>query len=523
MNLTAGLTFVSAILGSLFVYHITENWQFDDAYIYYRYASNIRQLGCYCYNPGEVHNGTTSPLWTLSLSILSPSPQMIPDTARIVSYVLLGLTGWICAMLFASAGFWLSGVAVLAAMIFSSHFVSYVGMESTLFICCATGTIYLFQRKSEFWSNILAGFTVLARPEGIILWILANLIWYPKTWSSGFRRIGAFLLPVSPWLLYEELHFGSLFPQTFTVKLAQGVSGMWPTFSNGLIHWIGSYISYNFPLIIILLWGSVTLAVNVRRYQAMGAFVFWGILLSIAYHILGVPNYHWYYAPLDVCIVIITWIGVTEGAAGSRVHRIGLLLILAGGIGTQLILYQLYHCPIPRDARLWGPGIVSVMLLTGSIWSKLNSRFFLYARILALSSVFLIPQWNKFWIASHADMGVREEAYKQAGIAINEMTSKNATLCCFEVGVLGYFSERTIIDPLGLVTPDIAHYTYKSDFESLLRNHHPDYILLHQPLWEFEKLLIDSEYFRQRYHWIDTFRFPGYSDLELWQKESHSP
>ena len=79
--------------------------------------------------------------------------------------------------------------------------------------------------------------------------------------------------------------------------------------------------------------------------------------------------------------------------------------------------------------------------------------------------------------------------YKEIGIWLSENTPKDASVAVVEIGTVGWYSQRRIIDVLGLVTKDVSSYVASGDFDSWIQFFPPDYILVHEPLWEFERVI----------------------------------
>lgn len=55
-----------------------------------------------------------------------------------------------------------------------------------------------------------------------------------------------------------------------------------------------------------------------------------------------------------------------------------------------------------------------------------------------------------------------------------------------EIGIIGWYSNRPIIDILGLVSPLNARFIGERKFEEWLKHYSPDLILIHDPPWPHE-------------------------------------
>ena len=67
-----------------------------------------------------------------------------------------------------------------------------------------------------------------------------------------------------------------------------------------------------------------------------------------------------------------------------------------------------------------------------------------------------------------------------------------ASLEAAEIGVVGWDSHRRIIDILGLTEPKNADHIAHQDVVSWLAEDRPDYILMHNKPWIFERVALDS-------------------------------
>jgi hypothetical protein len=69
------------------------------------------------------------------------------------------------------------------------------------------------------------------------------------------------------------------------------------------------------------------------------------------------------------------------------------------------------------------------------------------------------------------------ERYHQAGLWLAANAPPKATVSYYEVGVLGYFSDRTVVDLLGIVTPELLPYVRRGDFHGAFLTRPGDYAI----------------------------------------------
>ena len=72
----------------------------------------------------------------------------------------------------------------------------------------------------------------------------------------------------------------------------------------------------------------------------------------------------------------------------------------------------------------------------------------------------------------------KAQAYPDVARWITKNTNLSANLATIDIGHLGYWSNRHIIDIVGLAQPDVAPHIAKGDFGYAIRTHQPDMILI---------------------------------------------
>ncbi|HZY44240.1 MAG TPA: hypothetical protein VFF70_05755, partial [Anaerolineae bacterium] len=199
----------------------------DDAWIHQTYARNWAETGQLAYVIGQPSAGSTSPLWTLLISLayrLNIDP---------VAWTLL--LGALCLALSASLLAriadrllpnrkliaWLVGLACL----FEWHMIwaTASGMETMLFIALALIVIDRLLADARAWSiGFFGGLLILTRPEGLLLIGLAALLLLTRSANGGPKEflltIIIALVVVTPGALINFQASGTFFPNTFYAK-----------------------------------------------------------------------------------------------------------------------------------------------------------------------------------------------------------------------------------------------------------------------------------------------------------------
>ena len=193
----------------------------DDAYITYRIAENIASGKGFVYNAGEKLQSSTTPAYTLLLSLL---PRAGVDVPR-GSFVINALAGMAAAMLLFLAVRRICGdgrAALAGALLFAvypgSVVYSIAGMETPVFelFLIAAGTAFLFRR--DWLAAILAGILPLLRPEGLvvsaILGVALIVAKRNRVWAYGIVA----LLPLAAWIAWATAYFGTPIPHSVSEK-----------------------------------------------------------------------------------------------------------------------------------------------------------------------------------------------------------------------------------------------------------------------------------------------------------------
>ena len=407
----------------------------DDAWIHQVYARNLAERGEWAFNPGQSSAGATSPLWVLLLaagSWLGLAPFLWAIFLGWLSLFLLGVTGSIVFRLLATEwtqrSLWVGALLILE---FHSVWAAASGMETILFMTLSTAVLGLVlgskntSRKRSFWfvAGLLAGLTVLVRPEGLTL--LAPLLVAALLIPKSANRIKAmaivllgFALLFLPYLLFSLTISGSWWPNTFYAKQAEYAA---------------------------LLTQPFLLRLGQLSFQAiLGA----GVLL--------IPGlfYFIYRALLEK-----TWLP---------------LLCLAWVIGF-LVLYALRLPVTYQHGRYIMPVIPIYILLSAAgtaRWIQLNAPN-LWRRVLSKSWVAVVAVGALAFYAIGAHAYANDVAFINTEMVatanwVNANTPANALIAAHDIGALGYFAQRPILDLAGLVSPEVIPFIRD---EALLANY----------------------------------------------------
>jgi len=412
---------------------LTRNYQIDDALIYLRYFRNFHDGLGLVYNLGERFNGLTSPLFTyVSMSASFPFRDLqIPMI--IISSVFFALAAIIGGNIFSNSKW----EAVFSAVVIGlfGYFYSTFGMETPLFLMLIALSLYLYKADSEYFIIALA-LLIITRSEGAFLAVILAADYLIKNRRLPDAKILAFSLVILLFpFVVNYFYYGELLPASASAKIGQGKSGLWNEccgFLNSGYVLINTFFSNSYISIFFFLISSAYGFYVCSKDRIAIVIVIFLVSLLCFYVGLNLPSYHWYYAPFFYLLLIFACRGIWRLSA----------ILLAKGV--------------------------------------LDFRALAFFPLCALT-IFSLTK-----VVSFNEKGGLEE-YVTIGRWIEKNTAPDASVAMVEIGTVGWYSKRNIIDILGLVNKYNADYISKGDLYGWLYHYQPDYILRHDPAWKLEE------------------------------------
>jgi len=395
----------------------------DDAFIHLTFARNIAEGHGFSFNPDVPTYGITAPLWTLMLALLStvfaPGQVMvkvlsilfgiltIPAFRRLASTIGLPDRTAIIVTLAWAVNVWL--VRWTAS-----------GMEATLavlFLILAFDT----QLEDRNISGLWLGLAILCRPEAAILIAIFGL---DRWWNDGIKRalmlVGITVATLIPWHLYALINFGTLLPNPALVKAGFSL----PSFADFLYGLKRACLiiggAHLFELLIILVFITAfvlyRLKLSSREIRIFALFMIWALFSVIIYLAQG---------------VFVT----------SRYLLVGLPPLI-------LLAFMLLESKANQFRSLyWKNGryiIVSAMIVL---------QLFLTWRI-------TLPHVENFkpTIAS----------LKKIAAVLHDETPLGSSVAVGDVGIIGFYSGRYLVDLEGLVTHEMIPFRVGRTLDDLV-------------------------------------------------------
>ncbi|HEY2291958.1 MAG TPA: hypothetical protein VGM86_14760 [Thermoanaerobaculia bacterium] len=433
----------------------------DDFYITYRYARNLAEGLGFVFNPGERVFGSTDPGLALLLGALhAVTGAAVPwIAAAIFSLSLLG----VATLLFLEGrerGHGLEAILGGSLLLVSSYFWLNQGAAGPLVLFLLLLAAALSER-SEAVAGLLAGAAAWVRPDAMLgVALLALLLTRGK--RLPWRYILAAGGVVAAGVGLAWLYFGSPLPNTLGAKtdMAAATPGSWV----GLRFWsramapLNRHFGAEWPL--VLLAGAAGCAAIVRMNVGRGQrlLAFYGVAIALAYPLLGVPFFSWYILPCLAAAIygLAFFAGAAGGALAKRSSRPALRPFLVAGIFLVIAFSSLRASW--AFARDFAPAPYLQSYRRGAEWIKANSK---------------------------------------PGDAIAYV----------EIGVLGYYSERPILDLMGLVTPWVRPFVVQRDILGAFKADPTEFVLFHTR--GRMAPIVRSRWFKRRYQEVMQFEDPG--------------
>jgi hypothetical protein len=393
----------------------------DDAWIHQSYARNLALRGEWAFLSGQPSAGSTSPLWATALAgghILGGDPKA---WAYGLGTLCLGVVAWLGArwlfLRLSCERLWLGLAAAMMALEWHLVWAAVSGMEVLALGLLATGIFYALERGQWRISLIgaLIGLGVWLRPEAVLLTVAA--VWVILTRERfHFRTVLVALVElvigmsvlVIPYLVFNRALSGAWWPTTFYAKQAEYAVLRQASLWRRLIEQAG----LPFVGVLVLLLPGIVLG-------AMSA----------------IRSKQWYrFAPL-------LWVCSHLGAYALRLP----------------LTYQHGRYAMPTVPVLLVLGLEGflgwVQLDTKPVFKRVVSRAWLVSVVITA-----IGFWYLGARAYTQDVAIIQTEMVASADWVRENTAKDALIAAHDIGALGYFADRDILDLAGLVDPTVIPF-----------------------------------------------------------------
>jgi arabinofuranosyltransferase len=405
----------------------------DDTFIHLQYARHLASGAGPVFNLGERVYGCTSPLWigliALGLKLGANGLAVAKTLGGAATLASVALFFQLARRTLRSP--WLRAFATVAwaANAWMIRW-SLSGMETPL-ATALTLAGFVSLVSTEPWggrrarTGALWALAALTRPEAtalLVAWGLA-LLADPANRARPARLLAAVLAPLSivgAWLLFARAYYGSTWPQTLSAKAA-GSGGLPGLIDN--LRRMGAIVGASDGVLVLLLIAALGVSLRRRPLVPPGAMALlpwaWALGVPALYLARGVPVLSRY---LVVVLPVLEWLAWRAAERTAFAARD-------------------IAAPAPRLAWL-----VVALSLAGNA---------------ATYEVLVVPQVTSFTRGMEASL-------IPLGRWLGAHAPADAQVATPDIGAIGYFSQRRVIDLGGLVTPRMIPLLEAAPFEEVL-------------------------------------------------------
>jgi len=464
-RLEAGALLLGLALAAVLLWPL-RGYLTDDTFIHLQYAQNLAEGRGPVFNPGERVYGSTSPLWVALLAVAMRTgvdgllaARLIGAAATFGSIVLVLL---LLRRTVETPALRAAGVVAWSAHAWMLRW-AVSGMEAPLAVALTiAGFVTWVQeggpRRPRATTGVLWGLAALTRPEaGLLLAAWGALLLWDARGRPGLaaaaRAAGPAAVLCGTWLVFARLYYGTFWPQTLAAKTAGGagaayhLDNLWRQArivgaSDGILAVV---------LGIAVAAGAFGARGRNRSVRAVLPWI-WVIGLPLLYAVRGVPVLSRYLLPILPVLAWLTWRAADRSWVAGRPGSVSPARVtLAATLLALLVVLQnlaVYRFQVLPHVRTFSPALQSSLVA-----------------------------WGR-WIESH--------------------TAPEALVACPDIGAIGYYGRRRVVDLAGLVTPPMVPYLRTAEPESTIARFdfaefsRPDYLVDRGP--SGKRLMVDSPF-----------------------------
>jgi hypothetical protein len=420
----------------------------DDSYIHLVYARNLAERGELSFNAGEPSYGATSPLWIAMLAAVHLAGGNLVVSCHLLS-VLFALGSIILAFRIVLRISGDGDLSAAAALILSAEAWvvrwSAVGMETSfaLFMVMLSLDASLSAtdslRRSALFGLVLFC-AVLARPEAVLLVPIAFaafLLTRRLRARGGLAWLVVFASLYIAWLVVIERHTGTYLPMTAGAKQGR------PDFSLAMLRRslvplriMGATLAVPWLVIVSALGRGLldrpllsSFTGSDEHESTLLVLLFWAIAVPAVYTVLDFQVLSRYLVPVAPAVVILACVGFDGLTGRVRARRAALAAF------TAVVLLQnvyFYSAVVVRPTREFSRGLEEVLGGMGR------------------------------WLERNAE--------------------REALVAAPDIGAIGYYSGRRILDLGGLISREINEMRRNTPVETIIDEglylrFEPDYLV----------------------------------------------
>jgi arabinofuranosyltransferase len=443
------LAVISAVLSIYYISYANsqngyDSFPLDDPWIHLTFAKNLAEYGSFSYFKNEMATaGSTSPVYTIILAVgfLITKNEMVLSYALGIAFLIFSVIAFykLSSFEFGKENYFAlacTGIFVLDKWM---NFIADSGMETTMYIFFLIAGFYFYKQRKAIPFAILFALTFWTRPDAVAFYgaIIVDYVlvsYFAKSDKSlklfsknDLMKIG--VIAGGILVLYFIMNLvlsGSLLPNTYNAKLTYYSPEfrsrgeffnleVWDYFTSG---------AYGI-MMIGFLFSTLKLVYDLikKKYNRNTGYILFCLMLVFIY---------WYKLPYA--------------------HRFGRYLM---PVIPFLILVSMHGF---RD-------------ISQIIASYFNSRSFangFFVLILALTLVMSAMNYNENKETYAYECKYIYDRQVTAALWIKNNTNENDVIATHDVGAIGYYSNRKMVDVAGLITPELISKLHDKNYNVIM-------------------------------------------------------
>ncbi len=427
----------------------------DDSWIHLQYARTIYDGIPWEYSPGFPSTGSTSPLWSVILSVLfyfSSDPVGLASGVYFISMCFyIGssfLVGVIVSQYTESVPWGVLGI-IGFVIVPRNTWLMLSGMETPLFVFILLLSIIILDKtemKYDLVLGVIVGIAYLSRPEGILIACCVPVRFLLLTVKGKvdrrrvltlFASAGLAALVALPWILHCLIVTGLPLPDTFYAKVhvpSEDDIAAWNFFWTLFIQ--------EMPFLLVGAFAGIILLAKGKPFPWL-----FPVLLTVMYRLTApyasLINNNRYLVPVFdlffvASIIAIAWV-------------------------LEFFLIRKLRLENDYETKIAALLIAMLILLVPLLPNYIGQATY-YGR--AVKTV--------------------NDLHVNIGTWFAENTPEDSVFATHDAGALRFISNRTMIDLAGLVSPDIIHGNMTArETLSYLREHGCNYFISFEDLFGY--------------------------------------
>lgn len=416
----------------------------DDPWIHLQFAKNIAEYGSFSYFKNEVVTaGSTSPLYTLLLAagfIVTKNEMWLSYVTGIIFFALSVYFFYRLSSVTFPKENWLA-IAAALLLVFDKwlNLITVTGMETTMYIFLLVACYYYYRKMNAVGFAVTLGLTFWTRPDALAFIAAIAIDYFFRVYLKSrspkentevnlfdkkdlYKIAGIFGFIMAAYFIMNFIISGSLLPNTYGAKIA--------------------YYSAEFRS------RAEFLKVEVWDYFTESAYILIFIPFVFGVVKLFSDSFRLRYNPLIPALLFIAFLIFMYWYKLPYAHRFGRYMM---PIFPFYILLAVYG---GREFFKWLANYIGDTKLVNGLNIILLAGTIIY-------SAAGYNEIKKVYQEQSRHIYIRQVT---AAKWLKENTPEGSVIATHDVGAVAYYSDRKVIDVVGLINPEFISKLNKKEF-----------------------------------------------------------